>query len=388
MASDNKLELVIEVQADKANAQIKGVNQSLAGFERIAVNVAKNASDGIDGMTASMVKGSLAGNLLAETIRDAAGAVKEYVVGAVELAAHTERLLIGTEALARSRGIDARAAREQVEAIKQIGYTTEQATEFINRMMVAGQNLERAKSLAKAAKDLYAVGMGVSPAETMERFLLAIETGQSRGLRSLGLWVDLTSKQEIAALKAGHALSHEEKSAVAFDAVMGKLRGTLGSHAAAAESAETKQEDLGRAMHDLKEQLGEQFQPEYRKFIDTMMDATKWAKEHTDALKAVVEVVLLLGGALATAALAAKMIRAVMCLRLTPPRTRETTRQPQQNRRINEPDGSETGGRTTANEGEGAAREVPRGVRRGDALVSSPVPGAPDCLAAASQRRR
>ncbi len=30
MASDNKLELVIEVQADKANAQIKGVNQSLA----------------------------------------------------------------------------------------------------------------------------------------------------------------------------------------------------------------------------------------------------------------------------------------------------------------------------------------------------------------------
>jgi uncharacterized protein YggU (UPF0235/DUF167 family) len=57
MASDNTLELVVEVQADKANAQIKGVNQSLAGIERIAVSVAQNASEGIEGMTACMVKG-------------------------------------------------------------------------------------------------------------------------------------------------------------------------------------------------------------------------------------------------------------------------------------------------------------------------------------------
>jgi len=92
MASDNKLELVIEVLADKANAQIKGVNQSLAGIERIAVSVAKNASDGIDGMTVSMVKGSLAGNLRAEAIKGAAEPVKQYVAGAVEMAAHTERL--------------------------------------------------------------------------------------------------------------------------------------------------------------------------------------------------------------------------------------------------------------------------------------------------------
>jgi len=111
MASDNILELVIEVQADKANAQIKGVNQSLAGIERIAVSAAKNASEGIDGMTASMVKGSLAGNLLAEAIKGSAESVKEYVAGAVEMAAHTERVPIGTQMLAKARGLDAKAAR-------------------------------------------------------------------------------------------------------------------------------------------------------------------------------------------------------------------------------------------------------------------------------------
>ena len=92
MAGDYKAELVIEVQADKANAQIKGVNQSLAAIERIAVSVAKNASGGIDGMTAGMVKGSLAGNLLAEAIKGAAESVKECLAGTVEMAAYTERL--------------------------------------------------------------------------------------------------------------------------------------------------------------------------------------------------------------------------------------------------------------------------------------------------------
>ena len=80
------------MQADKANGQIKDVNQTLPAIERIAVSVAKNASEGIDGMTASMVKGSLAGNVLPEAIKGAAESVKEYVAGAVGMAVDTERL--------------------------------------------------------------------------------------------------------------------------------------------------------------------------------------------------------------------------------------------------------------------------------------------------------
>ena len=68
-------------------------------------------------------------------------------------------------------------------------------------MLVAGQNLARSQALAKVAMDLYAIGIGSSPAEMVERMLLAVETGQSRGLKSLGLYVNLTQKQEIAALK-------------------------------------------------------------------------------------------------------------------------------------------------------------------------------------------
>ena len=67
MADHNKLELVVEVDVNKANASIKSVNTGLSSMEQAASKAAR-ASVGIDGMTASMVKGAAAGNLIAESI--------------------------------------------------------------------------------------------------------------------------------------------------------------------------------------------------------------------------------------------------------------------------------------------------------------------------------
>ena len=56
MPADNKLELVVEVDADKANASIKSVSTGLSSVGQAAVHATKGASAGIDGMTASTVK--------------------------------------------------------------------------------------------------------------------------------------------------------------------------------------------------------------------------------------------------------------------------------------------------------------------------------------------
>jgi hypothetical protein len=61
MADNNKLELVVEVDVNKANASIKSVNTGLSSMEQAASKAAHGASAGIDGMTASMVKGAAAG---------------------------------------------------------------------------------------------------------------------------------------------------------------------------------------------------------------------------------------------------------------------------------------------------------------------------------------
>jgi hypothetical protein len=64
MADNNKLELVVEVDVNKANASIKSINTGLSSMEQAAGKAARGASAGIDGLTVSMVKGSAAGTSL------------------------------------------------------------------------------------------------------------------------------------------------------------------------------------------------------------------------------------------------------------------------------------------------------------------------------------
>ena len=87
MPSDSKLELVVEVDVNTANASIKNVNTGLPGnalstsppMEHAASQVANGASDGIDGTTACIVKGTAAGSLIAESIKKASsGGVMDH----------------------------------------------------------------------------------------------------------------------------------------------------------------------------------------------------------------------------------------------------------------------------------------------------------------------
>jgi hypothetical protein len=60
MASDNKLELIVEVDVNKVNASIKSINTGLGSTKQAAGKTASGACAGIDGFTVSMVKGSAA----------------------------------------------------------------------------------------------------------------------------------------------------------------------------------------------------------------------------------------------------------------------------------------------------------------------------------------
>ena len=77
MADNNKLELVVEVDVNKANASIRSVNTGLSSMEHAATKAAHGAAQGIDSMTASMVKGAAAGNLIADAFKTALDFAKD-----------------------------------------------------------------------------------------------------------------------------------------------------------------------------------------------------------------------------------------------------------------------------------------------------------------------
>ena len=112
MAPSGKLELVIEVDTAKGNASIKGFNNNLSSIEQAAAKAGRGAAQGIDGMTASMVKGAAAGVMLGEVMLKALSWAKAWTVAAIQGAMETERLQHVTLGLARAHtGTTAKARR-------------------------------------------------------------------------------------------------------------------------------------------------------------------------------------------------------------------------------------------------------------------------------------
>ncbi len=305
--ADNRLELVVEVDTNRANASIKSVNASLSSMEFSAVKTARGAAQGIDGMTAAMVKGATAGNLLADAIKSALAWAKEFTVGSVMMAAENAKAEASLKALANAHGVGATAAARQVAAIEEIGFEYTDAAHAVQRLIVADLELSKAQGLAKLAKDAAAV-QNITAGEALESIVMAIESGASRGLRTLGLFVDFQKEAQIAQLQLGRALTETEEKQIRYNAVMREGAKIQGAHAAASQTVEGQLGALRREFNNLREDIGAQFQDDFKALIGNLRGLVGWLRENTDLLKKFGEVALWVSGVLATYALADKIM--------------------------------------------------------------------------------
>jgi len=316
--ADNKLELVVTVEVDKANQSIKTVNASLSSMEATAAKTARGAAQGIDGMTAAMVKGATAGNLVADAIKSALAWAKDFTVGSVMMAAENAKAEASLKALAMAHGVGAEAAAKQVAAIEEIGFEFTEATHAVQRLIVADMDLAKAEGLAKLAKNAAAV-QNVSAGEAIEAIVLAIESGASRGLRTLGLFVDFQKEVLIQELKLGRALTESEEKQVRYNAVMREGAKIQGAHAAASQTVEGQLGALRREFNNLREDIGAKFQDDFKALIGNLRGLVGWLRVNTDLLKKFGEVALWVSGVLAAYALADKIMalaKAIAALRL------------------------------------------------------------------------
>jgi hypothetical protein len=307
MPADNRLELVVEVDTNRANASIKSVNASLSSMETSAVKTARGAAQGIDGMTAAMVKGATAGNLLADAIKSALTWAKEFTVGSVMMAVENAKAEASLKALANAHGVGAAAAARQVAAIEEIGFEYTEAAHAVQRLIVADLELSKAQGLAKLAKDAAAV-QNITAGEALESIVMAIESGASRGLRTLGLFVDFQKEAQIAQLQLGRALTEIEEKQLRYNAVIREGAKIQGAHAAASQTVEGQLGALRREFNNLREDIGSQFQDDFKALIGNLRGLVGWLRDNTDLLKKFGEVALWVSGILATYALADKIM--------------------------------------------------------------------------------
>ena len=312
MADNNKLELVVEVDVNKANASIKSINSGLSSMEQAAVKAGTGASGGIDAMTRSMAKGVAAGELLVEGLKKVVEWVKEWTIEAARSAANLERMEAVTKTVAKSFGIADEAALGAVEAIKKIGYTTEEAQGAVQKLIVSELGLGKSEGLAKMAKDAAAFSTtGVKASEAMEDVLRAVETGQSRGLRSLNIFVDLNKVTEHAELLAqlhGKTLDENEIKEVRYNAIVEAAAKLKGSAAAAAGSLKAEEAALGRELEALKDEVGKEFVGWLKDTVHWATEGVKWLKEHKDGVIKFAEGVGVAAGLLITYQIAETII--------------------------------------------------------------------------------
>jgi hypothetical protein len=144
--------------------------------------------------------------------------------------------------------------------------------------------------LAKLAKDAAAIE-NIPAAEAMEKIVLAIESGKARGLRSMGIFLNLEKEVTREELKLNRTLNEGERQMVAYNAVMREGAKIAGVHAATSGEAETMMKSLDRAVHELREAFGKQFQDDFKKFLGTLKDLAGWAKDNVGVFGPIAEAI-------------------------------------------------------------------------------------------------
>jgi hypothetical protein len=331
MAADNTLSLIVTADTSQANKAVDQFNRGLSVTEKSAVQTGRaasrglddisasalRASRGMDGMASTMGKGVAAGTLLADTLKKAITWAKNYAIEAAQMAAHEERLEASTKALAAAHDVSNEAMKKAVEQIERVGFESEDAMHAVNRLMISDLGLEKAQGLAKLAKDAAAIE-NISAPEALEKLLLAIESGASRGLRSMGLFVDLQKKVTLEELRLGKTLSETEAAKVRYNAVMAEGAKFEGTAAAAAKTAEGQMKAFGREVDHLKKAIGREFQDQFVAIAGHLRTVVHWATENSTAFARLGEAAIVLSTILVGTGLALKIAKIAQALSLLP----------------------------------------------------------------------
>jgi hypothetical protein len=282
-ANPNTLQLVIQVEADNANNSIKSVNASLSSLESTAVSAARGASQGIDGLTASVARGAAAGTVLAHAFEKVVGWVKEYTLEAARLAARNETLAVVNQQLARANSYNGDAIERLVDRIKALGITTQASRDTVNKMIAAQLDLSKATDLARLAQDA-AVVAGQNSSQALEGIIHGITTQQIEVLRTYGINVQFEQAFTRARQRLGRDLTDLERKNLALQRVLAEAPKIAGAYEASLGTVGKQITSLERFIEEAKAAIGQQFLPELRKLISGLTELAKWARENADAI--------------------------------------------------------------------------------------------------------
>ncbi len=267
-------------------------------LEEFTQQTLPQAAGGFERMAALMSLGAL------QQVAGTMDRIGESVLGMAKesalAAARVEELYAVLDNLARQSGIGAGYLREQVEAVKELGITTDVAVSLVSQFVRYNLDLSKASELARLAQDAAVISMEDS-SQALAGLLNGVLTLNPVVLRHHGVVADLEGAYEAWAEANGRVaadLTASEKQAIALNAVLAQGQAVTGTYEAAMGTASKQLRSFARYSQELKEDFGNALLPVLSQGVFTAKDLVKAVMGLPEPLKAALAASGALAGAM------------------------------------------------------------------------------------------
>lgn len=242
MAESPTMELRARVSAETSNF-VQGMDKATKSTQEF-----QQAAQKVSG--ASIALGAAIGT--------AAGALIAFSVKSFKAAAEVERLDFALQAVGASSGLGYEALKAASDGMRRMGIQASTAQRMTLKLAQSNIEMKKATDIAKVAQDL-SVASNISAEEALERVTLAITTGQSRMLRSVGITDASNGAMERYAATLGKkasALTMAERRQAVMNQVMREGGKVAGAYAIALQSPAKLLTLFGDLHKDLQVNMG------------------------------------------------------------------------------------------------------------------------------------
>ncbi len=229
---------------------------------------------------------------------------------AAELAARIETLGVVLNRTAKNAGVSTFALQTQVQQVKSLGITTQEATETVLQLVRANIDLSKSTELARAAQNL-AVAAGENSSQTLGRLMAVIQTGNAELLRQVGI---VTTAQQAyndygkTIGIAGNKLDEHQKKQALLTLILEKAKMEAGAYEEAMSTAGKQLTSFARYTEEAEAALGKALIPTLGLAIETATNFLKFWLALSPAMQAAATAIL--AGAAAVAMFAGALAAA------------------------------------------------------------------------------
>lgn len=202
-------------------------------------------------------------------------------------AARTETMGVAMEAVAKATGTSMELIKEQEEALKKQGITTQASRNTLTKFMQSQLDVADASKVARIAQDL-AVISGENSSQTTDRLTQAIASMNPELLRQVGIVKNMNEVFSEYGEKIGkeaNDLTTLEKKQAMVNLIFEEGAKVAGTYEMAMDTVGKKMGSLDRHIEEARNAFGEAFLPIMALVVDKITELLKWFNKLSPELK-------------------------------------------------------------------------------------------------------